>query len=153
MTVEQPPVPKLGQALRSQRRERRLSLRDLAAEIGVSINTLSRVERGHIPDLRNFHRIADWLRVPAETLLESEAEASTTPEVIARHLRSDTRLDQAAAAKIAKLVEEMYSRLTVDRRPLTIHLRAARTFTPAANELLVELLTDMQSNLAPQPDD
>src|ERR1017187_1613674 len=90
----------LGALLKATRRARRLTLRDLADQIGVSFNTLSRVERGHLPDLGNFQRIVDWLDVPAERFLGAPADVISTPAVIARHLRSDQRLTREAAAKI-----------------------------------------------------
>ncbi len=139
----------LGALLRATRLARRLTLRDLAEQIDVSFNTLSRVERGHLPDLKNFRRIVDWLDVPAEQFLEPIDDVLSTPEVIARHLRSDQRLTSEAAAKIAALVEEMYRNLARERAPLALHLRSARTFTPAAGILLADILSDMQSALLP----
>jgi transcriptional regulator with XRE-family HTH domain len=114
----------------------------------VSLNTLSRVERGHIPDLKNFQRIVDWLDLPAETfLVEQPTEAATTPEIIVRHLRSDPRLSGRAVDQIAELVETMYHRLVSEQPKVAIHLRSAKTFTPAAGALLSEILTDIQSGL------
>jgi transcriptional regulator with XRE-family HTH domain len=85
--------PGLGKALRAERRRRRLSLRDLADEIGVSFNTLSRVERGHVPELRNYERIVNWLSAPGQALFETPGQEPSTPELIARHLYADRRLD------------------------------------------------------------
>ncbi len=132
--------------LRATRRQRRLSLRDLADQTGVSFNTLSRVERGHVPDLRNLRRIAEWLDVPVEMFIQA-AETTSTPEVIARHLTSDQRLSPEAATKIAHLVEDMYHQLVSEQPMLRVHLRSAKTFTPAAGAALAEILRDMQSAL------
>jgi transcriptional regulator with XRE-family HTH domain len=137
----------LGKELRARRRSKHLTLRDLSDQIGVSFNTLSRVERGHLPDLKNFQKIVDWLEMPADAFLDSVEVDLTTPEVIARHLRSDQLLDQDAAAQIAKLVEEMYHELIGTRARVAVHLRSAKTFTPAAGALLSEVLTDMQAAL------
>lgn len=139
-------ISRLGGVLKARRRERRLSLRDLSDQTGVSLNTLSRVERGHVPDLKNFQRIVDWLGIPAETFLAPTTEVST-PEVIARHLHSDVRLSKEGALKIAELVEEMYRSLIRVQPAVSMHLRSAKTFTPAAGELLSEILTEMQSGL------
>lgn len=136
----------LGAVLRARRREKHLSLRDLHELTGVSVNTLSRVERGHIPDLTNFRRIIDWLDEPAERFLDPAGDAST-PEVIARHLRSDRRLTQEAALELAGVVEEMYRKLVAQRPALSLHLRSAKTFTPGAGALLAEILGEMQANL------
>jgi transcriptional regulator with XRE-family HTH domain len=136
----------LGAVLRARRREKHLSLRDLHELTGVSVNTLSRVERGHVPDLKNFRRIVDWLDEPAERFLEPRA-TSSTPAVIARHLRADHRLSDEAAMQLATVVEDMYRELVGQRPALSMHLRSAKTFTPGAGTLLAEILGEMQSNL------
>jgi transcriptional regulator with XRE-family HTH domain len=139
-------ISRLGEMLRTTRRQKRLSLRDLADQTGVSFNTLSRVERGHVPDLRNLRRITDWLEVPLDTFIES-TEGTSTPEVIARHLTSDQRLSPGAATRIAQLVEDMYHQLVREQPTLAVHLRSAKTFTPAAGAALADILREMQANL------
>jgi transcriptional regulator with XRE-family HTH domain len=144
--MTKPDITTLGPTLRAARRSKRLSLRDLADQTGVSLNTLSRVENGHVPDLKNFRRIVDWLGLPAEQFLESPGGAST-PQAIARHLRSDRRLTKEAASQIVEMVEEMYHKLVGEQPALSLHLRSAKTFTPAAGALLADILGDMQANL------
>lgn len=144
--VPEPAISQLGQLLKARRRQKRLSLRDLADQIGVSSNTLSRVERGHVPDLRNLRLIADWLEVPVEVFIDSDSPS--TPEVIARHLASDKQLGPAAAARIASLVEDMYRSLISEQPRIEVHLRSARTFTPAAGAALADILADMQAALS-----
>lgn len=147
--MPEPGLAGLGEMLKGRRRRKRLSLRDLADQTGVSFNTLSRVERGHVPDLRTLRRIADWLEVPVEMFIEPNADAST-PEVIARHLSSDQRLSREAAASIAEMVDEMYHRLLGEQPTLAVHLRSARTFTPSAGAALADILQEMQSTLTDQ---
>lgn len=139
----------LGIRLKAERRKRRLSLRDLADETGISVNTLSRVERGYLPDLKNYQKITDWLGLPADTFLDSSEGQNPldTPDVIARHLHSDTRLGPAAAAKIAGMVQDMYRSLAAERPAVAVHLRSAKTFTPEAGTLLARMLTEMQEVL------
>jgi transcriptional regulator with XRE-family HTH domain len=144
--LPEPDTADLGAVLRARRREKHLSLRDLHEITGVSVNTLSRVERGHIPDLKNFRRIVDWLDEPAERFLEPAGDSST-PEVIARHLRADRQLTHEAASELARMVEEMYRELVAQRPTLSLHLRSAKTFTPGAGALLADILGEMQSNL------
>lgn len=136
--------------LRAERRKRHLSLRDLSDLIGVSVNTLSRVERGHLPDLRNYQRLVEWLDVPADTFLEqtTEEHAPDTLGMVIRHLRSDTALTPAAVEKLANVVREMYIEMTSSTEPrLAVHMRSAKTFTPAAGTLLAEILGEMQQSL------
>jgi pantoate kinase len=103
-----------------------------------------------VPDLKNFRPIVDWLGLPAEQFLESPGDAST-PQAIARHLRSDRRLTKEAASQIVEMVEEMYHKLVGEQPTLSLHLRAAKTFTPAAGALLADILGDMQANLQASP--
>ena len=42
----------------------RQGLRQLAAEIGISPTTLSRIEKGHMPDAKTLQSIWGWLTVP-----------------------------------------------------------------------------------------
>ena len=81
------------------------------------------------PALKNFRRIVDWLEVPAEMFLDPVEQELSTPEIIARHLRSDTRLTREAASQIAKLVEDMYHSVLREQPRVAVHLRSAKTFT------------------------
>lgn len=57
--------------LRAQRGQR--SLREIAAEIGgVSPSTLSRLERGAIPEIETFLRLCDWLQQPTSAFIRSD---------------------------------------------------------------------------------
>lgn len=140
-------LSELGALLKARRREKRMSLRALSDQIGVSFNTLSRVERGQVPSRASFQRIIDWLEIPAESFAELSDVDVSTPEVIARHLRSDSKLSSGAADQIAGLVEEMYHRLRAEQPTLAVHLRSSKTFTPAAGVLLSEILLEMRRTL------
>ncbi len=149
MTGTDPPTPHLGETLKAERRKRRLSLRAVSYETGVSINTLSRVERGYLPDLKNYRRLVDWLEVPADTFLESTQpdNPAGTPDLVARHFRSDRSLSPEAAEKLTAVVRDMYSKLVSERPRLAVRMRSAKTFTPAAGTLLASILSDMQTAL------
>ncbi len=136
----------LGQRVLARREQRGLSLRAAAAEIGISFNTLARVERGHLPDLENFQRISGWLGDAQE--IETAPTDASTPDLIAARLRTDPMLSQAAADQIAGIVGQLYTALA--RPPLStpVHLRAHKTFTPPAAAQLGELLERMQRRLA-----
>lgn len=138
------PRANLAATLKERRRARRFSLRDLADETGVSFNTLSRVERGQLPDLKNLQRIADWLEMPTDAFLSG---TPSTLRTIARHLRADERLSEQAAEQISKLVEDMYQNLAGQHAVLQVHLRSAQMFTPAAGRLMGEMLGEMQEKL------
>jgi transcriptional regulator with XRE-family HTH domain len=40
-----------------------MGIRAAAKEIGISPTTLSRIERGHVPDLRTLNKICEWIGV------------------------------------------------------------------------------------------
>ena len=142
-------TPQLGDTLKAERRRRRLSLREVSYETGISVNTLSRVERGYLPDLKNYQRLVEWLGVPADTFLEPSTPESPagTLDLVARHFRSDPSLTAEAAEKLTSLVQDMYSKLVSERPRLAVHMRSAKTFTPAAGVLLADILNDMQAAL------
>lgn len=52
----------LSEMLRIYRNVRGLSVRQLAPQIGISIATLSRLERGHEMDLATFEKLLTWFR-------------------------------------------------------------------------------------------
>ncbi|MEV2240140.1 helix-turn-helix domain-containing protein [Micromonospora sp. NPDC049891] len=147
MNLGQPTLsqPALGELLRAQRRRRRLALRDLADEIGVSFNTLSRVERGHLPDLTNYERILSWLDAP-ENPVQPAVDAPTTA-LIARHLYADNRLKPEHASTIVRLVQDLYEKLATPTPPIAVHLRSGQTFLPEAGSLLAAALRDMHDRL------
>jgi transcriptional regulator with XRE-family HTH domain len=51
----------LAVSLRAVRRSRRLDLRETADQSGVSLNTLSRIERGRECSVTNAIRLLRWL--------------------------------------------------------------------------------------------
>lgn len=96
-------VQQLGERLRKQRAER--GIREVAGEIGVSAATLSRVERGNVPDLDTFGKLCRWLRVdPGEVLgVESDRAAGASREVTA-HFRAGQTTSPELAGALAELI-------------------------------------------------
>lgn len=128
-----------------RRAELGLSLRGASAASGVPVATLSRVEQGRMPDLATFRRIVQWLGVPPERFFTATARTANTPEAIAEHLTADPALPPEAADRIAGIVRDLYHSLAATDRRLALHLRAAKTFTPPALNLLGDLLDEMQA--------
>jgi transcriptional regulator with XRE-family HTH domain len=143
---------RLGNALRAERRRRRLSLRDLADEIGVSFNTLSRIERGHVPELKTYELIVKWLGAPGQGLFEVPGVPPSTTELIAKHLYTDNRLKPEAAGQMLALIEDLYARLAAPQPAFSVHLRSSQTFLPDVGNLLVEALQDMHTTLSRESD-
>jgi len=44
-----------------QKKKGSMGVRATAAEIGISPTTLSRIERGHVPDMGTLKKVCEWL--------------------------------------------------------------------------------------------
>jgi len=93
--------------LRKQRGNR--GIREVATEIGLSSATLSRVERGNLPDLETFAKACRWLRVdPAEILgIPTQRVATgdeTGPLVATAHFKAGQTTSPELAGALAKLI-------------------------------------------------
>lgn len=64
-------VGQLHAALDAERQARELSWRQLAQEVGVSPSLLSRMSKGHRPDLESFAALVQWLGQPAERFMRT----------------------------------------------------------------------------------
>lgn len=70
--------PDVGQQILRLRQSRGLSLRDLARESGLSLNAISRIERGESsPTVSSLHRLATALEVEIGTLFPPPSEDAT----------------------------------------------------------------------------
>lgn len=62
-----------GQRIRFQRKQRQLSIRELAARSGLSIGMISQIEQGRsAPSLRSLRLIGEALHLPVSTLFQEE---------------------------------------------------------------------------------
>jgi transcriptional regulator with XRE-family HTH domain len=140
-------VEELGWLVKEHRG--RQSIRQAAAEIGISFSTLSRVEAGAQPDLATFLRLCGWLQAPPERFLRAGAQRPvSTVDNVTSHLFADPRLSPDAAERIAEVVRDLYDALAREDTvptPLAVHLRAAPTMRPGAPERLASLLRDMHA--------
>jgi transcriptional regulator with XRE-family HTH domain len=83
-------LAQVGPRLRTLRQERSLSLRDLAAETGISVSTLSRLESGQRrPTLEQLLPLARAHRVSLDELVD--APATGDPRVEMRPIRRHGR--------------------------------------------------------------
>jgi len=65
----------VGSRIRAIREDQRLSLRAFAARCGLSINAISRIERGESsPTVSSLHKIAHALALPITYFFESESK-------------------------------------------------------------------------------
>jgi len=76
-------------------------IRQIASEIGISPATLSRVERGNLPDLETFKRICNWVGVnPGEVLGFQPANTS----VVRVHFKKESSISETTAKALANLI-------------------------------------------------
>lgn len=94
-------IHSLGRKLADARGDR--GIRQVAREIGVSPATLSRVERGYLPDLETFSKVCKWLRVDPGQILGVVPRSESAPKV-AVHFRKDAALAPATAQALAQMV-------------------------------------------------
>jgi transcriptional regulator with XRE-family HTH domain len=150
--IERLDVSGLGTMLRARRGK--LSLRQAAADAGVSFSTLSRVEAGARPDLTSFMLLCAWLGVAPSQFFAPVASRERGPlEEAITHLRGDPRLEPEAAKKITGVLRDMYAVLakTEAAQPvIACHLRAASVLRPGVPERLNTLLNEMHDKLVEQ---
>jgi transcriptional regulator with XRE-family HTH domain len=148
--IERLDVAQLGRLLRERRGK--LSLRQAAADAGVSFSTMSRVEAGSQPDLASFTALCAWLRMPPSAFFTPVVARHREPlEDVLQHLQADPRLTQKAADAISGMLREMYDRLAEQARPsaplVACHLRAAPVMRPGVPARLGLLLQDLHAGL------
>jgi len=74
MQNENPDKTKVGLRIRELRKRQRLTLQDVADQAGISVSTISKIERGKLtPTYDKFSRIADALGVDLISLYSSGA--------------------------------------------------------------------------------
>lgn len=79
-------------------------IRETAKMIGISPATLSRVERGHLPDLMTFKKICKWLEVDAGEVLGTTKKAKHERINIAVNFRKDQTIKPETAEALAQLI-------------------------------------------------
>jgi transcriptional regulator with XRE-family HTH domain len=90
-------------------------VREAAKEIGTSPATLSRVERGHLPDLETFGKICRWLGVDPGEVLGTKTDAGPARPVVSiqTHFRKDDAVHPATAQALADLIIKAHQALVL----------------------------------------
>lgn len=94
-------VHSLGRLALERRAQR--GIREVANEIGVSPATLSRVERGKMPDLETFGKICKWLRVDPASVL-GIAPVKSDSSGLSVHFRKDQSISPDTAKALAQMI-------------------------------------------------
>lgn len=117
-------VEQLAALVKTKRGKR--GLREIAEEIGnVSASTLSRIEKGKMPDLDTFLRLCDWLEVSPDQFFENtssrekpdlpHAPGARTVDAVTAHLRADKELDPETAEALANMVRAAYDAIAAGK--------------------------------------
>jgi transcriptional regulator with XRE-family HTH domain len=119
-------VERFGQRLRRVREERGLTLEKVFKATGVSVATLSRIERGGSKDIDagTLVSLCNWLGAkPEEFKLDAgppkvpgKRTPANTPEAVELYLRADKNLDQRTAALLADMFKAAYDNLVKETR-------------------------------------
>ena len=153
MSTDKLDLNQLGHLVSAERSRRGMSLREAATDTGIPLNTLARVEKGHVPDLPKFKRLVEWCGADIQQFFETPEKTSATTDLIAEHLNADRNLPPGAANQIAGIVKELYQALARPEQVSAVHLRAAKTFRLDAARTLGVLLNDLNEALTEEIND
>ena len=85
-------------------RTEKQGLRSVAKEIGVSPATLSRVQRGYLPDLETFRKICGWLKIDPGEILGLNPKPKDEMPKVAVHFKKDAAVTPKTAQALAQMV-------------------------------------------------
>jgi len=96
-------IDDLGRLLAAKRGSR--GIRAVALDAGVSPATFSRVENGHMPDLKTFARLCKWLnRDPREFLgMETTVTSAERPKTVV-HFKKKKTVHVETAKALGELI-------------------------------------------------
>ncbi len=115
-------VPALHAALDAARRTKGdLSWRQLAAEVGVSPSTMTRLANNHRPDVDAFAAMVRWLGMPAERFMIGDEDSDEQqPELLAELaplLRARRDLNAEDVQYLEELIGAAVRRFATERAP------------------------------------
>src|SRR5438270_13052834 len=93
-------IEEFGRQLAQSRGKR--GVREVAAEIEISPATLSRVERGFMPDLETFGKICRWLKVDPAAILGIDVAAPRPSASV--HFKKNQAIHPDTASALAELI-------------------------------------------------
>lgn len=130
-------IEELGRLVRRKRTVEKLTLKQAAAQVGVSAATLSRLERQYFhpeekgkpaskPDTDTLVAITSWLDLTMNQVLTvdsgsqvagaSEQEDVFLPDAVEAHLRADRNLKPEDAAVLGRIFRAAYQQFTTEKQ-------------------------------------
>jgi transcriptional regulator with XRE-family HTH domain len=102
----------LGDRLRQIRKERGMTLEEVWKATGISVPTLSRIERGDAKGLlgETLITLTNWMGTSAKLWRKADA-VDSTPDIVELHLRADKNLDRKTADALAQLFRVAYDQM------------------------------------------
>jgi transcriptional regulator with XRE-family HTH domain len=123
---------RLGQRLRRARMDSHLSLRALAAEVGISPSALSQIENGKSqPSVTTLHALASELNASLDELLTDRAPRARTSDGMAR--RNDLVVRRAKRRALELATGVRWESLTAQSDPVLDFIHV--TYNPGASSL------------------
>ncbi len=109
-------VEALYAALDAQRKSKKLSWRQLAAQVDTSPSTLTRMARGKRPDVDSFAALVEWLGVSADQFLRPAQPSPTKKKaepmaMISTYLRASKDLDKKSIEALEDIIRAAYRSL------------------------------------------
>ena len=112
-------VDALHAAMDSQRRSRRLTWKEVAAESGVSASTLTRLSQGRQPDVNSLASLTAWLGMSADQFMRAGQVAqfggASPLAQISSIIHRDPHLSPEGSAALEELIRATYARLRTDQ--------------------------------------
>ena len=110
-------IQALAEAILRRREQQKLTVRAAADQMeNVSSSTLSRIERGSLPDIDTYMMLCQWLGVsPAHFAINptgskvAKRESPLSKEEIVVHLRADKLLNQQTRDALVTMIEVAYA--------------------------------------------
>lgn len=104
----------LGEKLRAERDKKGMTLQGVSDETGVSVPTLSRIERGAAKGLSSdtYVVLSRWVGMDPAAVPDTPPRGTKLPDVVELHLRADKNLDKKTADALATLFRTAYDTLS-----------------------------------------
>ena len=111
-------VAALHAALDSERRSRRLTWKNVAAQSGVSASTLTRLSQGRQPNVNSLAALTAWLGMSADHFMRAETVdqfgAAGPLAQISSIIHRDPHLNREGTVALEELIRATYARLRTD---------------------------------------